>query len=160
MTSFCMSEGSINVEAHSLLFSTRTSGDNQRQSHETTMHSGVAERQIPAGPSVKYLRLEFPSECWDFPSVATSVTHSIQRFFLNSLPKDARIERVYWFSEDDVLKVWTVIPEPDFSLERPIYEAQILFMEKFHEYECDFSVIYRFGKSINDIEPQGAYVVL
>ncbi|MGH7331870.1 MAG: hypothetical protein ACREKS_03805 [Candidatus Rokuibacteriota bacterium] len=110
-------------------------------------------------PSIGYLRLEFPSEFWSLPNVETTVTYSLAEFFVSLLPKDSRIENVYWFSEDDVLKVWTVIPEPDFSLEKPIYEAQMVFIEK-TEYECDFSVIYRFGKNLNDIKPQGSRQVL
>ncbi len=109
--------------------------------------------------TVAYLRTEFPSECWYFPGVATTVTRFPAPLFAGLLPKDVRIEHVYWFSEEETLKVWTVIPEPDFGLERPLYEAQAFFMDRFPEYECDFSVIYRFGKSIDDIKPQGAHVV-
>ena len=111
-------------------------------------------------PSLGYLRVEFPSECWSFQGVATTVTHSLAKAFVDRLPKDKRIEHVYWFSEEDTLKIWTVIPEPDFALEEPLYEAQMFFMEKFPEYECDFSVIYRFGKTLQDIQPQGARQIL
>lgn len=110
--------------------------------------------------SIGYLRVEFPSEFWYFPNVATTVTHSLEQFFVGILPKDDRIEHVYWAAEDDILKIWTVIPEPDFLLEAPLYEAQMAFIEKFPEYQCDFSVIYRFGKSLNDIAPQGGRLVL
>lgn len=110
-------------------------------------------------PSIGYLRTEFPSEFWDFPEVVTTITHSLEQFFVGLLPKAARIEHVYWFSENETLKVWTVIPEPDFSLEGPLYEAQMLFIEK-TGYDCDFSVIYRFGKSLDDIKPQGSRQVL
>ena len=75
------------------------------------------------------------------------------------LPKDCRIEHVYWFSEDEIMRIWAVIPGPDFSLEQPIYEAQMAFVQAFPEYECDFNVIYRFGKSVDDIKPRGANVV-
>ncbi len=108
-------------------------------------------------PSIGYLRTEFPSEFWNFPDIATTVTHSLARFFATLLPKDPKIEHVYWFAEEDVLKVWTIIPEPDFDLQGPIYDAQMRFMEKLPEYMCDFSVIFRSEKSLNDIEPQGAY---
>lgn len=110
-------------------------------------------------PSLGYLQTEFPSECWKFPEVTTTVTHSLEQFFLGLLSPDPRIEHVYWFSENASLKVWTVIPEPDFSLEGPLYQAQMLFIEK-TGYECDFSVIYRFGKSMDDIKPQGSRQVL
>src|SRR5262249_30941142 len=106
-------------------------------------------------PSFGYFRAEFPSECWDFPNIADTVTHSLAAFFIALLPKDKRIEHVYWFSEDDVLKVWTVIPEPDFSVQEPIYQAQIAFMEKLPELECDFSIIFRFERPLDEIKPQG-----
>lgn len=117
-----------------------------------TLVSGES-RPVPQ-VAIGYLRAEFPSV------FVTNVTNSLAQFFLKILPKDPRIEHVYWFSEDDVLKVWTIIPEPDFALEAPIYDAQMLFIEKFPEYACDFSVIYRFGKSLADIEPQGAHRIL
>ena len=113
------------------------------------------DREIPSVP-FEYLRIEFPSEFWRFPTVVTTITASIEQFFVGLLPKDSRIEQVYWASEDDILKVWTVIPEPDFSLEEPIYAAQVAFMEAFPEYLCDFLVIYRFGKSPNAIKPQSS----
>jgi hypothetical protein len=111
-------------------------------------------------PSAGYLQVEFPSEYWSFQNVSTLITHSLERFFLERLPKDQRIEHVYWDSEDDVLKIWTIIPEPDLALETPIYKAQMEFIEKFPQYQCDFSVIYRFGKPLNEVSPQGARAVL
>jgi len=111
-------------------------------------------------PSVGYLRAESPSEFWEFPHIADTVTHSLAGFFAALLPKDKRIEHVYWFSEDDVLKVWTVIPEPDFEIQEPVYQAQMDFMEKFPEYECDFSVIFRFNRPFDDVKPHGAHSVL
>lgn len=106
-------------------------------------------------PSVEYLRTEFPSECWYFPNVTSNVDHLLEHF-IKMLPKDSRIEHVYWEPEDDVLKICTIIPEPNFELEGPIYDAQLAFMDAFPKYECDFVVIYRFGKALNDIEPKGA----
>ncbi len=120
-------------------------------------------REVPSlddVPAAGYLQVEFPSECWNFPTVSTLVTHSLERFFVEKLPRDSRIEHVYWDSEDDVLKIWTIIPEPDFELEEPIYEAQMAFMDRFPQYQCDFSVIYRFGKPLDDIRPQGASLIL
>jgi hypothetical protein len=110
-------------------------------------------------PAAGYLQVEFPSECWNFPKVATLVTHSLERFFVEQLPKDPRVERVYWDSEEDVLKVWTVIPEPNLELEQLIYAAQMAFIDAFPNYRCDFYVIYRFGKPADDVRPQGARVV-
>ena len=110
-------------------------------------------------PAAGYLQVEFPTECWSFQKVVTLVTHSLERFFVERLPKDRRVERVYWDSEDDVLKVWTVIPEPDFELEQRIYAAQMAFIDAFPNSRCDFYVTYRFGKPADDVRPQGARVV-
>lgn len=115
---------------------------------------------LPFIASVGYIRAEFPSRCWYFPSVARNVTESLSEFFVGLLPTPSKVEQVYWSSEDDVLKVWTVIPEPDFSVEDPIYQAEMLFMEKFPEYVTDFSTIYRFNKPMAEIAPQGAHRVL
>jgi hypothetical protein len=111
-------------------------------------------------PSIGYLQVEFPTGYWNFLNVVTAVTHSLEREFVERLPRDPRIEHVYWASEEEVLKVWTIIPEPDFGLESPVYDAQMAFMEKFPQYECDFSVIYRFGKPLSEIQPQGARLIL
>ena len=123
---------------------------------ERLFHGVGGEAQVIEEMSpVEYLRTEFPSECWHFPNVTSTVDHLLQRF-VKMLPKDSRIEHVYWEPEDDVLKICTIIPEPDFELEAPIYDAQLAFMDAFPKYECDFSVIYRFGKALDDIEPKGA----
>lgn len=117
---------------------------------------GASETKIVEElPPVEYLRTEFPSECWYFPNFTSTVDHLLKHF-VGMLPKDPRIEHVYWEPEDDVLKICTIIPEPDFELEGPIYDAQLAFIDAFPTYECDFSVIYRFGKALNEVEPKGA----
>lgn len=88
------------------------------------------------------------------------ITQTVGECFVEFLPKDTRIERVYWSFEGPVVRVWTIINTPDFLLEDPIYQAQLAFMDKFPELECDFSVIYRFGKDFNDIKPQGAIEII
>lgn len=87
------------------------------------------------------------------------MTNSLARFFVSFLPVDPRIENVYWISGGSVLRIWTIIDTPDYVLERPIYEAQLRFMDKFPDLECDFSVIYRFGKPVEEIRPEGAALV-
>jgi hypothetical protein len=105
--------------------------------------------------AAEYLRTEFPTECWHFPNF-TSTVDDLVGHFVKMLPKDPRIEHVYWEPEDDVLKICTIIPEPNFELEGPIYDAQLAFIDAFPTFECDFSVIYRFGKSLDEVEPKGA----
>jgi hypothetical protein len=109
--------------------------------------------------AVRYIQVEFPSECWNIPHFATTVTGLLEEFFIKRLPVDPRIEHVYWDSEDDILKVWTVTSESDFSLEEPIYRAQMEFIEQFPTFVCDFSVIYRYGKALDEIAPCGAHLL-
>jgi hypothetical protein len=86
------------------------------------------------------------------------ITQTLGEFFVELLPGDTRkrIERVYWTFEGPVLRIWSVIQSPDSQLEHPIYDAQLSFMDKFPELEFDFSVIYRFGKNLKDIRPEGS----
>lgn len=90
---------------------------------------------------------------------SSTVTHSLAQFFVASLPQSTKVERVFCAMEKTTLRVWTVLNEPDFAIEEPIYEAQLRFIDKFPEELCDFSVIYRFGKSIDELRPLGATVV-
>jgi hypothetical protein len=85
----------------------------------------------------------------------STMTHSLAHAFLDFLPAGSRVERVYYSPDKDFLRVWTIIPEPDLAIEEPIYDAQLRFMDKFPEYACDFSVIYRLGKPVEDVSPQG-----
>lgn len=108
---------------------------------------------VNADASWADLNDEFPSQR---PYVYSTVTNSLARFFVSVLPQDKRILDVFWAFERPVLRIWTVIDEPDFRLEKPIYESQRKFMDKIDEVPCDFSVIYAFGKPISEIRPTGA----
>jgi hypothetical protein len=90
----------------------------------------------------------------------STLTHSLAHAFLDFLPPGSQVERVYSSPDKDFLRVWTIIPEPDFAIEEPIYEAQLRFMDKFPEYACDFAVIYRQGKPVEDVSPQGFVRIL
>ena len=106
-----------------------------------------------------YLRAEFPTEWPRLPNIYSTVTHSLAEFFVSKLPKDPRIERVYWALEGAVVRIWTIIDQPDYEFEKSIYEAQLGFMDAFHELECDFSVIYRLGKPVECFKMEGAMLV-
>jgi hypothetical protein len=116
---------------------------------ETPTPDQVGARDV----SWTYLNDEFPSQR---PYVYSTVTHSLARFFVSFLPQDKRIRDVMWAFERPVLRIWTIIDEPDFQLEQPIYEAQRRFMDKLDDVPCDFSVVYAFGKPIEEIRPTGA----
>jgi len=103
-----------------------------------------------------YLQAEFPTEWPRLPNISSTVTHSLAKFFVSKLPEDPRIERVYWAFEGAVLRIWTIIDNPDYEFEKSIYEAQLEFMDAFRDLECDFSVIYRLGKPVEYFKMEGA----
>lgn len=132
--------------------------DNSEVTVSSTSAAGVREQRLSANqqtePSSDSIRTDFRT------FFAENVTHTLTEFFVALLPADPRIEHIYWdWDESNVLRVWIVIPEPDFSLESPIYDAQMKFMESFPKYDCDFYVIYRFGKTDDSIRPQNAKLV-
>ena len=94
------------------------------------------------------------------PHASLTIKDSLADYFVASLPEDQRIERVYWNFGGSILKVWTIVNVPDDEVEDPIYNAQLKFMDKFPELDCDFVVIYRLGKPLDDIRPAGTRVVL
>lgn len=106
-----------------------------------------------------YLHAEFPTEWPRLPNISSTVTHSLAEFFVSKLPRDPRIERVYWALEGTVVRIWTIIDHPDYEFEKGIYEAQLGFMDAFRELECDFSVIYRLGKPVEYFKMEGAMLV-
>ena len=103
-----------------------------------------------------YLQAEFPTEWPRLPNISSTVTHSLAKFFVSKLPEDPRIERVYWAFEGAALRVWTIINQPDYEFEKSIYEAQLQFMDTFPDLECDFSVIYRLDRPLENFELEGA----
>lgn len=121
-----------------------------------------SEHGSEAGPDLAqlaYLQTEFPSEWPRLPNISSTMTHSLAKFFVSKLPKDPRIERVYWAPEGTVLRIWTIINNPDYEFEKSIYDAQLEFMDAFRDLECDFSVIYRLGKPVERFKMEGAMLV-
>jgi hypothetical protein len=103
-----------------------------------------------------YLLAEFPTTWKNFPNVSSTVADSVGKYFASLLPTDQRIDQIFWAFEGDLLRIWTIIDRPDFQLEIPIYDAQLQFMDRFPELECDFSVIYKFGKPLDALAPTGS----
>ena len=94
---------------------------------------------------------------WLNTDTSTSlVSTEIEKNFYALLPRDQRIERVYWDFEHDILRIWSIVDRPNFELEKQIYAAQSKFMDIFPELECDFSVVYRFGKPHEHLKPMTA----
>ena len=93
------------------------------------------------------------------PITASTVTDSLGSFFSSLLPEEDRILGVYWMFEGEVLRVWTAIEDEDFEVEMPIYEAQVRFIEKMSDLDCDFSVIYRQGRELGQLLPTKASLV-
>lgn len=82
--------------------------------------------------------------------------HSLVRRFVDRVSHLSEIERVFWKVEDDRIRVWTIIGEPNLPVENQIYDAQLEFMDMFPELSCDFVVIFRQGKAPDQISPEGA----
>lgn len=124
---------------------------------ETTMVP-LIQQSVEGGKESRLEGLHFSGRRhrWSSDYACLVVTASLARYFVSYLPKDHRIERVYWEFEDDILTIWTVINEPDYQLQPRIYRAELEFMSKFPTIHCDFAVIYRFDKEIADIRPHGA----
>ena len=108
---------------------------------------------------IGYLLAEFPTTWRYSPNLSSTMADSVGKYFASLLPKDRRIEQICWAFEGNLLRVWTIIDRPDFDFEIPIYEAELRFMDRFRDLECDFSVIYRFGKPLDHIAPTGAAAV-
>jgi hypothetical protein len=111
----------------------------------------------PLTQSVHHLRSDEQSKQQVIPSYSSEfVSSAIEDNFVNLLPKDERIERVFWAFENETLRIWTVIDRPDFEFETKIYDAQLGFMDLIPELGCDFSVIYRFDKPLSSLKPTTA----
>lgn len=122
-------------------------------------NSGRHVLDFAAGPIPTEAKVvDFSS--FDVPiACASSMTATLDECFAAMLPDDPRVEHVFWDLDDDTLRVYVVLPEPDFALESPIYEAQLAFMDKFPTIACDFYVLYRFGKPPMSVAPQHARLV-
>lgn len=90
------------------------------------------------------------------PRVFSTLNNSLAGYFVSLLPRDPRIERVYWSLDGTLLTVWTVIDIPDGTVQQAIYSAELRFMKTFPELDCDFTVLYRFGRPEDDIRPAQA----
>lgn len=96
-------------------------------------------------------------------SPASIFTPSMAEFLANSflplLPEQKEILGVYWYHEEGTIRIWTVIDEPNSSLEEKICQAQLKFMDKHANLTYDFSVIYLFGKPMKTVVPSEAISV-
>lgn len=107
----------------------------------------------PLNDTRTHLRSDEEGKRQVIPSSSSGfVSSAIEDNFVNLLPKDERIERVFWAFENEILRIWTVIDKPDFEFETKIYDAQLAFMDLIPELGCDFSVIYRFGKPVGNLK--------
>lgn len=114
----------------------------------------------PSLANLSYLQAEFPERWAKSDAVASKVSGSLAESFLSLVPTPEKLDGVFWAIEDSVLRIWTFIDRPDDAIEEPVYHAQMRFMEIFPGLACDFSVIYRFGKPLNEITPAGARQVV
>jgi hypothetical protein len=147
------------AENTSTVLSDTSSEGQVREKLLSPQQPGIPPVEQPGIPSVDYVLAEFPTEPWRVLYAETSNTHTLEQYFMSLLPQDPHIEHIYSNWNEDVLRIWIVIPEPDFKVEAPIYEAQMNFIQKIRDCACDFRVIYRFGRSLESIRPQHTTLV-
>lgn len=117
---------------------------------------------IPCGPGETVTRVihtvtapEPPQYSADY--IQWIVSKSLAAFYLEFTPEDDRIECVLWCFEGPVLRIWTVIDVPDEELQEQIYAAELKFLDKLPDGPSDFSVLYRHGRTLEEIRPVGAH---
>ena len=93
------------------------------------------------------------------PILGSPLTEILAKDFVSHLPEDPKIQAVFWAFEKETLRIWTIITEPDLSLENEITGSQLKFIDQYPNLEYDFSVIYSFGKDIKDLHPDGSLLV-
>ena len=93
------------------------------------------------------------------PIIKSPITELLAKDFASLLPDDPKIQAVFWAYEEDTLRIWTIITEPDLSLENKITESQLKYMDQYPNLEYDFSVIYSFGKDMKDLNPDWSLLV-
>lgn len=87
---------------------------------------------------------------------ANTSSHSLIVPFVASVSELPEVERVFWKVEDNWIRVWTIIDQPNREAENKIYDAQLDLMDKFPEKSFDFVVIFRQGKMPEEVHPEGA----
>lgn len=85
-----------------------------------------------------------------------TISHSLKQLFVTRISNLAEVERVFWRTEENRVRIWTIMDEPRLDVENQIYDAQLNFMDLFPEYLFDFSVIFRQGKGREQFSPAGA----
>jgi hypothetical protein len=91
--------------------------------------------------------------------VQPAMTEFFAENFKILLPKNPKIQAVFWSFEEETIRIWTIITEPDNALEEQITQAQMSLMDQYPHLEYDFSVIYSFGKPLGVLKPDEAKVV-
>lgn len=80
---------------------------------------------------------------------------SVERIFAAEVFQIEGIEGLYVRKDPDYYRIWTILNEPDVTIEDRIYEVQIRFMEQL-DIPCDFTVIFRQGRDAASLRPSGA----
>ncbi len=129
------------------------------KSTETNKVPHYSKEEIGASRAKRHLADVFPGTVSPSSIFPSTLTDLLSKGFLALLPSDPRVECVYWSCEDSLLRIWTVIDGPDSRLEEQIYDSQLQFMDRYPHLECDFSVVFRSGRLLEAIRPEGAKLV-
>lgn len=98
----------------------------------------------------------FPIE-WDHVVFEIdTLAHSISDLFVSQVRHLGEVERIFWRMEDDRIRIWVVIDQPDLAIEGQIYKAHLDLMDALPDKVFDLSAIFRQGKPEDQISPRGA----
>lgn len=81
---------------------------------------------------------------------------SIAEAFQQMLEPIGGIDAVAWWWDEKTLHIWTVIPSHNRTLQQAIYRMEASLLAAVADHVIDFSVIFRNGRSINEVLPTGA----
>lgn len=107
-------------------------------------------------PEVEEKPSKTPSEVGD---QTDTVSAAIEREFVRLVEQFPEIERIFIRKDEDFMRVWTVVHDVNIEVEDRIYEAQMAFMDKFRDFPCDFSVIFRQDLDLTALKPVDAQVI-
>lgn len=77
------------------------------------------------------------------------------RLFVERLSRIRQIEHVVSRVEDGIVKLWAIIDQPDVNVENQVYDTQLTLMDDFPETLFDFYIIFRQGRSLDEVNPAG-----
>ena len=66
------------------------------------------------------------------------------------------IEVIYWKQSGETMSVWSVLAGYDRVAEDRVFEAEAGVLAAHPELRFDFRILYRHGRTLDDVRPSGA----